>query len=74
MADQLSKEDLHNQIQAVEAMLTDAYENQSHRIDPETKIPVQPTPAPGPTLRDRVTLQLVAGTWKVVETGRQVSQ
>ncbi len=24
MADQLSKEDLHNQIQAVEAMLTDA--------------------------------------------------
>ena len=57
-----------------EAMLMDAYENQSHRIDPETKIPVQPTPAPGPTLRDRVTLQLVAGTWKVVETVRQVSQ
>ena len=57
-----------------EAMLMDAYENQSHRIDPETKIPLQPTPAPGPTLRDRVTLQRVGGTWKVVETVRQVSQ
>lgn len=57
-----------------EAMLMDSYENQSHRIDPETKIPLQPTPAPGPTLRDRVTLQRVGGTWKVVETVRQVSQ
>ena len=61
-------------IQGDEAMLMDTYENQSHRIDPDTKAPLQPTPAPGPTLRDRVTLQLVDGTWKVVETVRQVSQ
>jgi len=61
-------------IQDDEAMLMDAYENQSYRIDPETKAPLQPTPAPGPTLRDRVTLQRVGGAWKVVETVRQVSQ
>ncbi|MCK6565215.1 MAG: hypothetical protein L6Q80_10745 [Dehalococcoidia bacterium] len=61
-------------IQDDEAMLMDAYENQSYRIDPETKAPLQPTPAPGPTQRDRVTLQRVGGAWKVVETVRQVSQ
>jgi len=56
------------------ALLIDDYHNQSHLIDPDTGRPLQPTPVPGPTLRDQVTLQLVGGTWKVSESVREVSE
>lgn len=57
-----------------QALLIDEYQNQSHLIDPDTESPLQPTPVPGPTLRDQVTLQLVDGTWKVTESTREVSE
>lgn len=82
-------EDLRNQGQAValvvssrpvvvgierdHAFVLDEYENQTHLIDPESKSPLKPTPIPGATLRDRVTLQRVGETWKVMETVRQVT-
>lgn len=61
-------------IEGDRALVMDEYENQSHLIDPTSKQPLQPTPAPGPTLRDRVTLQRSDSGWKVLETVRQEAQ
>lgn len=61
-------------IEGDQALLIDDFHNQSHLIDPDTGRPLQPTPVPGPTLRDQVTLQLVDGAWKVTESVREVSQ
>lgn len=61
-------------IEGDRALVMDEYENQSHLIDPTTKQPLQTTPAPGPTLRDRVTLQRSDSGWKVLETVRQEAQ
>jgi hypothetical protein len=53
------------------AFVLDEYQNQSHFIDPVTKKALQPTPAPGSTLRDRVTLQRSGEVWKVMESVRE---
>jgi hypothetical protein len=57
-----------------QAVVLDSYENRSYFIDPVTKEPLSQPPETAETIRDRVTLTRVGGTWKVLDTVREVSQ
>jgi len=56
-----------------QAVVLDTYRNQSYLIDAATKQPVGQTPETAQTISDRVTMTNLGGTWKVLDTVREVS-
>jgi len=56
-----------------QAVILDSYENRSYLIDPVTKQPLSQPPETAETIRDRVTMTKLGGTWKVLDTVREVS-